>query len=166
MTRHMDLGDMMGEMVRVEMAELIAMEAGLERVAKLVEKTAKAEFGTYQDAAGEFPAWQELAQSTQDERERLGYSANEPLLRTGDLRDTISHETRGLAAVIGSTSDVMVYHEVGTSKMPPRPVLGPAAYRNKDKIEELMAASVLAGFVGADVAYRGLGYEYGAEEKP
>jgi hypothetical protein len=38
----------------------------------------------------------------------------------------------------------MVFHEFGTSKMPPRPVLGPAAFRNKLAIQRLVGEAALA----------------------
>lgn len=153
------LAEMATELVRLETAELVAMEAALEIAAVEVEKTAKSEFGVYQPAAGQFGAWPQLAESTQDERERLGFSPNDPLLRTGELQASISHETRGLEAEIGSTSEIAPYHELGTSKMPARPVLGPALVRNLDKIKELAASAIVAGFIGNEVIDR-LGYDH------
>ena len=38
-----------------------------------------------------------------------GFTPDDPLLRTGQLRDSISHQVQGLDAVVGSTSEVMVY---------------------------------------------------------
>jgi hypothetical protein len=37
----------------------------------------------------------------------------------------------------------MVYQELGTDRIPPRPVLGPAAYKNKDKIERILGEAVV-----------------------
>ncbi|HEV2700470.1 MAG TPA: hypothetical protein VGV09_02480, partial [Steroidobacteraceae bacterium] len=97
---------------------------GLEHVGKRIEATAKKEIGTYQPEVGQFPAWAPLAESTMADRVAQGFPADEPLLRTGELRDSISHEVRGHEVAIGSTSDVMVFQELGTSRIPPRPVLG------------------------------------------
>ena len=53
-----------------------------------------------------------------------------PWLRTGELRDSIGHRADGLAAVVGSTSDVARYQELGTARVPPRAFLAPAAAEN------------------------------------
>lgn len=116
--------------------------------AKLVEEQAKAEIGTYQPAVGPFAAWPELADSTKEDRASKGYPENEPLLRTGDLRDSISHEVHGLEAIIGSTEDVALYHELGTQHIPPRPFLGTAALFKEKEIVKLIGeqfAGTLAG---------------------
>lgn len=144
----------------------VKLGEGLERVAAKIEKTAQAEFGTYQPEVGPFQAWPALAPETQDERARLGYSADEPLLREGDLRDSIEHETdRGeLVAVIGSTSDVMLYQELGTKFIPPRPVLGPAAIRNEKAIHRVLGAALVEGLVGGEMLDAALGYNFLTEE--
>lgn len=97
----------------------------------LVEESAKAEIGFYQPAVGPFVKWEDLADSTEADKARHGYPMDAPLLRTGTLRDSISHQTDGHDVVVGSTSKLMVYHEFGTEKIPPRPVLGPALYMHK-----------------------------------
>ena len=131
----------------------------LDRIGQLIEDTAKAEFGVYQPETGPFPEWAELAQSTQDERERLGYPADEPLLRDGSTRDSIGHAVGDLELVVGSDSDIMVYHELGTANMPPRPVLGPAAERNHDTILSELGGAVVAGIVGGRPINPSLGYD-------
>lgn len=129
-------------------AEVVALEAGLAKVAEHVEKVAKSEFGEYQPGVGAFPAWTELADSTKAQRVALGYSENDPLLRSGELRDSIGHEVAGLEAVIGSTSDVMVYQELGTHTIPPRPVLGPAAIRSEKVIQRMIGEAAVLGILG------------------
>ena len=57
--------------------------------ATLVEEEAKAEIGTYQDQAGPFIAWPELADSTKEDRTRQGFTENDPGLRSGAMRDSI-----------------------------------------------------------------------------
>lgn len=141
------------------LAEYEALHHGLKAVAKHIERVAKDEFGVYQPEVGPFPEWEELADSTKEDRLRQGYDPDEPLLRTGALRDSISHEVDGLEAEIGSDSDIMVYHEFGTEKIPPRPVLGPAAYRSKKQIEALVGAAVVSGMVGQSVLPAQLGYD-------
>src|SRR5258708_1324272 len=107
----------LGEMV---VTTVEAEKRALERAAKLVEKTAKAEIGEYQDGAGEVVGWAELADSTKADRVHQGFPENEPELRTGKLRDSIGHRVGTNEAVIGSDDPVMEYQELGTSKMPPR----------------------------------------------
>jgi len=127
----------------------VAEHKGLEAAAKIVEAEAKSEFGKYQGAIGGFAKWEDLADATIDDRVRNGYTPNDPLLRSGELRDSISHETRALEAVIGSNSDLMVFHELGTEKMPPRAVLGPALLRKEHevvkKLVDYTAVAMLAG---------------------
>jgi hypothetical protein len=152
-----------------EMATVLALRApeiavelhhGLERVAQRIEDTAKAEMGVYQDAAGPFPAWPELAESTKDERVRLGFSENDQLRRTGETAETISHEVDGLTAYIGSPDEKLVWFEFGTEKMPARPVLGPAAFTNKDVIQKLVGAALVTGLIGAEFIHPALGYDF------
>lgn len=129
----------------------LALHEGMNAVGALVEERAREEFGVYQPAVGPFQAWPELAQATKDDRMRQGYSENDPLLRSGKLRGTISHESAGLEVAVGSTSDLMVYHEFGTSKMPARPVLGTAAFSSKDKIMEILGKAAVIGLAGGHV---------------
>lgn len=145
-----------------EVATVVALQAGLHHVAKAIETSAKAEIGQYQQTVGPFNAWDSLAESTEAEKARLGYEPDAPLLRTGGLRDSITHEVDGLEAAIGSDDDVMVYHEFGTPKMPPRPVLGPAAIHNKQRIEKIVGAALVTGLVGGDMIHPGLGYDFKA----
>jgi hypothetical protein len=139
---------------KVALKEHSFLKHGLEESAKLVQDTAKSEFGIYQDEVGNFPAWAELTDATKLDRVRQGYTENEPLLRSGELRDSITYQIQDfiklLTALIGSPSDIMVYQELGTVHIPPRPVLGPAGFRNKEKIIAIIAAAALAGLLGAD----------------
>lgn len=142
--------------------EALAMHKGLEIIAKSIEKTAKSEIGRYQKSVGPFPKWADLMPDTVTEKEKLGYAPpDNPLLRTGELRDSIGHQVEGLEAVIGSTSQLMVYHEFGTSRMAMRPVLGPAAFRNKKLIQSVLGRAVVAGFYGNNLKiHESLGYEF------
>ncbi|CCD29934.1 Putative bacteriophage-related protein [Candidatus Glomeribacter gigasporarum BEG34] len=135
-------------LVKLEVDVARAAHRGLESAAIAVEKTAKNQFGHYPRAIGDFEQWPPLKEATKADRVRQGYSPDEPLLRSGALRDSITHEVRGLDAVIGSEHEVMVHQELGTSTIPPRPVLGPAALRNRRKIQRMLghaAASAIAG---------------------
>jgi phage gpG-like protein len=104
--------------------------------AEIICEEAKNEIGTYQEEAGPFVAWAELADSTKRDRKYKGFSENEPLKRTGELRASIQYTAIGYQAVIGSDDDVAVYQELGTYTLngmsyhiPPRSFLGGAAFR-------------------------------------
>lgn len=109
-----------------------------------VEAKAKSKFGHYQNAVGPFEKWDELTEGTQEDRVRKEYTPNDPLLRDGTLRESISHSVHGKTVSIGSTNEIMPYHEFGTSRIPARPVLGPAMFQSKYKIKVMAAKAMLA----------------------
>lgn len=125
------LADLAGHIERIA-AEADAQK-GLEKAAKLLEVKAKDAVGEYHDAVGKAPAWAELADATKADRVAKGFAEDEPLLRTGELRDSIGHQVEGSEAWIGSDSELAEYHEFGTSHMPPRPIFGTALYENIDE---------------------------------
>lgn len=144
-----------------EVALRTSEHRALEKAAQLIEKSAKAEIGIYQPEVGPFPAWAPLAEATVEDRVRKGYTPNDPELRSGALRDSISRVVEGREAVVGSTSDVMVYQEMGTSKMPPRPILGPAAFKNREQIARLIGAHAVSAILFGGVVAGGPEYFYG-----
>lgn len=135
-------------LVKLEADVAMAAHHGLKQVAREIEKTAKSKFGVYQQVISDFDAWEPLTEATQADRVRQGYPPNEPLLRSGSLRNSVNHEVRGLDAAIGSKSDVMVHQELGTVKIPPRPVLGPAAIQNRRKIKKLLGQATASAMAG------------------
>lgn len=130
-----------------------AKEKALEKAAELIEKEAKAEIGTYQGAAGPFAAWAELADATKDDRAKQGFPENEPLLRTGEMRDSIEHKVDGWAgeAAVGSDDDKAVWQELGTDKIPPRSFLGGAAFRKGPEVARILGGTVVKALTGKDV---------------
>lgn len=105
-----------------------------EVVMKAAEEAAKDAIGTY--AFG----WPQLATSTQADRTAKGYAANDPLLREGDLRGSIEHETAlepyGAAGVVGSHDIIALYQEMGTSRgIPARSFLGQALMRSSPLVD-------------------------------
>jgi len=122
----------------------------LEKAAVIIETDAKESLGTYVND------WPELAESTQEARARAGYSADEPLLRSKTLQGAIRHELDGSRRVLigipdddateepegARVSDVAVWMEEGTSEAPPRPFMGPAAFRKGPEIAEQIGAEV------------------------
>lgn len=155
-----DMGKFAAHLRERAVAGVVVLQEASETIGKHVEKVAKAEFGHYQSAVGPFPAWEELAESTKDDRVAQGFTENDPLLRSGDLRDTITHTATPLEATIGSPDQVMVYHEFGTATIPARPVLGPAAHRSKAKIEAIVGAAAVTALVGANIVHPALGYDF------
>lgn len=65
-----------------------------------------------------------------------------PWLQSGELRDSIEHEADATRAVIGSTSEIAAYQELGTRTVPPRPVLGPVAAALGQSVAEVIGAAV------------------------
>lgn len=123
----------------------------LEKAARLVEKRAKEKVGEYQEQAGPFIAWPELAESTKADRVRQGYTEDDPGLRSGEMRVSIEHTVQGPEAQVGSHDDKLVWFELGTSKQPPRSVLGGAAVESLPRILEIVGESATAALVGKGV---------------
>ena len=124
-----------------------ARHVGVERAAKLIEDKAKAALGTYDYG------WPELADSTQEQRVQQGFTANEPELRSGALRDSIGHVVEGTHAVVGSTEKAAVYAELGTSRAPPRPIFVPTILQNLDEIKKEIGAPFRAALVGRSISH-------------
>ena len=68
--------------------------------------------------------WDELAESTINEKRRLGFRGPDfqPLLRDGEMRDSIQGASDGLIGMIGSDDPVLFWQELGTVTIPPRPI--------------------------------------------
>lgn len=116
----------------------IGMHGGLKRAAVLVETEAKGAMGTYKYG------WPALDPATVA-RKRSG---DTPLVETGEMRDSITHEVNFLNARVYSDDPKMGYHELGTTKMPPRPVLATAAQRKEREVAEILgrqAVSLISG---------------------
>ncbi|TXD58862.1 hypothetical protein FUT88_13370 [Ralstonia sp. TCR112] len=145
----------------VELQTAVALEAhrGLKEVANAITKTAKDEIGHYQESVGPFPKWAELDKSTKKDRVQQGYSENDPLLRSGELRDSIENEVSRLEAVIGSKSEIAVYQELGTDEIPPRPFLGPAVIHNHRLIKRIFGEALVRGLLGGAPIPGRVGYD-------
>ena len=121
-----------------------ARERALEVGAQIIQKEARRVIGTYDYG------WEQLAESTQADREKKGYPANEPLLRSGEMRDSIHYQiiAKGHLAEIGSDSDVAVYQELGTSTIPARPFLAGAAVKTEKQIKKVVRQMVGGAVAG------------------
>jgi HK97 gp10 family phage protein len=126
----------------------------LDKVGKQVKKRDKAKIGHYQEEAPPFAGWAELAESTKADRAKQGYPEDEPLLRSGDMRDSIGHKVQGNEVTIGSDSDIAVYQELGTEHIPPRSFLGGAMAEELPRLKEILGEETVAALVGKDV-YQG-----------
>jgi hypothetical protein len=151
---------------QIEHAEAV----GLEDAAKMVEAEAKHSIGTYQEATGPFNAWVPLSSATLDGffapgigyvpgKVELGYAPpDNPLLREGHLRESISHHVAGHEATVGSPDPVALWQECGTADarfpIPPRSFLGGALSRTKSQAVDLMVAPIVRALAGLPVRNR------------
>ena len=139
-----------------EVTDAIAEKAG-----ETIRDDAKAKLGHYQGAAGPFDAWAPLSPWTQIERQELGFTPNDPLLRSGQLRDAIESSVIHDGAVVGikpgphvdprghveDVGEIAIRMELG-GLAPARPFLGPAAFESKKKVGTLAAIAVIAWITG------------------
>lgn len=121
-----------------------AMDSMLDVIGAELVATAKEKFGVYQPAVYKYPKWAPLSPSTLAH----GNPNNTPLLRTGGARDSIYYYKSGNDVVVGSTEQTMVYHELGTTTEPPRPVLGPTIYEHKTEIMNLLGKATALALMG------------------
>lgn len=128
-------------------AVVIELHTAVDKIGAAIEKTAKAKLGTYQPEVSEFAGWVELTESTKQDRLAKGFTENDPLLRSGELRNSISRQTHGLTTTVGSTSDIAVYQELGTSKIPPRSFIGPSLYQNDKLIKKVVGIAAARGLL-------------------
>src|ERR1700730_3102090 len=83
--------------------------------------------------------WPQLSPATLAHKMQSGM-----LLETGALRASIEWNSSGNEGHVGSNFDRAVFHEFGTSKIPPRPFLAGAAMAMEDKIHKMAARAVMA----------------------
>jgi hypothetical protein len=78
---------------------------------------------------------------------------NTPLLETGAMRDSIGWtvSSDGREGCVGSDDVKALWHELGTSRIPPRSFLREAAQRMEPKIHKLAARAVVAYLVTGDL---------------
>lgn len=131
--------------VKLEQAAQSAahLEVPTEKLMLSLEVTAKGFIGHYQED------WEPLAYATlyggvspeghhYPGKVELGYAPpDNPLLRTGELRDSIEHWSAempdGAIGEIGSHDLVALWQELGTARgIPPRPFLGLAMFHSQE----------------------------------
>lgn len=153
------LAELAYELEKGTLGAIVSAQHAMHQAAKVVQHDAQERIGQYQSASGPFGAWAELADCTKEDRVRKGYTPDDPLLRDGTLRDSIEVETSAMEAVVGSKMEIAAYQEFGTATIPPRPILGPAAYDNQEKIKKLIGKSVVRGLSLGQVVSSLLGYD-------
>lgn len=133
-------------------AEFVAKKGAEE-----IKETAKGMIGFYQQEIKNFPAWPDLAESTEREKAAMGYHPDAPLLASGEMRDsfksTVEVTPTGATAVVGTDDIKMVWHEEGTFlngklHVPSRPVMGPAGAHSAPRINRLAAECMSAWLAG------------------
>jgi phage gpG-like protein len=90
-----------------------------------------------------YPYWPALSPETLARK-----MMNTPLLETGELRASIEWQAHGLEGQVGSNNDKAIWHELGTSKIPPRSFLMGAALRMEPKIYKMAERAVVAVMLG------------------
>jgi hypothetical protein len=131
----LSIGEFAAMLERAAVRAKAELDVPVELVMVEAEKLAKEAIGIYTFG------WPQLAESTQADRVAKGYAANEPLLRDGTLRESISHEVEltatGAEGVLGSGEKTALWAELGTSRgEPPRPFLSEALMRSTPLIEK------------------------------
>lgn len=111
---------------RIAVAQPRLEREALNAAGRTLREEARGYLGEYQAAAGPFPAWPALAPYTVERRVALGFTPDDPLLRTGELAASIGYSVRGRLLRIGSPLQVAFWQEFGTEKIPPRSFLGRA----------------------------------------
>jgi len=138
----------------------------LDEVGKAVKDQVQSDIGYYQPAAGSlglFPAWAPLAPSTVEKKARLGQGLNgnpdSPLYATGAFHDDVSYavDKKRLNVQIGTTLPYVIYTELGTANMPPRPVFGPAALKVVPRFEQRATIFAVAGITGFQSTFNAAG---------
>jgi phage gpG-like protein len=123
-----------------------AQKVGLEAAAQIVQHEAKRVIGTYDYG------WPELAESTKKDRVNKGFPENEPLLRSGELRDSIQYVVlNDHEAAVGSNLDIAVYQELGTKTIPPRSFLAGAANEKGREAAQVIGTAVAYAIASRNV---------------
>ena len=123
-----------------------AIAMGPVAAAEIVHAATVKKFGLAQDGLGPFESWAPLAESTKAERVRLGFAEDEPLLRSGELRDSYEVKANGLMAGVGSALGKAESMELGdpVKNIPARSTLGLAFAQNEREAFEAAGVPLMA----------------------
>ncbi len=136
------LGQFAAHLMTMDADIRLAEEAAVVKGCKLIQRKAKGMMGHEQ------PFWQGLKPETIARKAH----GNTPLLETGELRASIEmtaplNEGGEIVGYVGSDNPKAIWHEFGTSRIPPRPFLYTAAVANKHLIEEMAGKMVFAAMI-------------------
>lgn len=120
-----------------------AERAWLVQIGTHVEQFAKQKLGTYQ--AG----WPPLAAATMADKAKRGFATPSPLLRTGAMQGSIGHSVGVDIVRVGAKDHKAIFHELGTSKMPSRPFIGPAMKESMPENIKIIGAGIAHTFRSA-----------------
>jgi hypothetical protein len=111
-------------------------KAALRKSAKLIQTEARRVLGTYDYD------WPRLADSTIKQKK----TGDSPGLETGAMRKSIrfSVDASGESATVGSNDPKLLWFELGTIHMPPRPVLMGASMRMEKQVHEICGKKLFA----------------------
>lgn len=142
MTKMFSLLQFIAELPAIERDVQAAGPKIVEQACKIVQARARRTIGTNQEM------WAPLAESTIADKARRGYATPKPLLRTGEMKDSIQYTAKGLEGCVGSDLDRAYYQEMGTAHMPPRSFLRSAAIVSEDRIRRMATAAMVAALSG------------------
>lgn len=123
-----------------------AQQHGAVEAGKALAHHAQALIGTEREG------WAALAESTVKQKQAKGQtgrvSATDPLLATGELRDSVSSRVDGHTVTLGSTDPVAPFQEFGTSRIPPRPFIGATMHQHGHEAAHTIAEHVTKALAG------------------
>lgn len=114
----------------------------VERACQIIQKKAKAAIGKNHEM------WPPLAESTIKDKAAHGFNTPAPLLRTGELRDSIEYTAHGNEGAVGSNLEIALYQELGTKHIPPRSFLVSSAIASEERIIRMAGAATVAALSG------------------
>jgi hypothetical protein len=116
-----------------------AKRAAIEEACLIVKERAKGMIGHPN------PGWAPLKPETIAHKGGLAM----PLLETGEMRDSIEHTVVDASqGWVGSNLDRSIFHELGTSRVPPRSFLAHSAMASGPEIAKVVAKTVGAAISG------------------
>lgn len=136
------LGEFAAHLITMNADVKLAEEAAVVKGCKIVQRVSKGMLGTPQ------PFWAPLKPETIAHKAK----GDTPLLETGELRASIEmtaplNEGGEIVGYVGSDNPKAVWHELGTSKIPPRPFLSSAAMGRQHEINDMMAKMIFSAMI-------------------
>jgi hypothetical protein len=140
----MNLSEFENALVQIERRLVPELYIALQKIGEATKDVARTLPGVEQSG------WPALAESTIADKMKKGFPVPSPLKRTGEMAESYSSELRPgqLAVAIGSPEKKALWHELGTSRMPPRPVLAKAMREILPFARKALLESVKATMMG------------------